>query len=904
MSTVSSNSAIKWNPKNLEIRTLSVEKTLEPLVIQVTTLVNGKGPSNKKKGKSKRPKALVKSVEEATACFVAKGTEIARENPELRNEIEKAVEETENDGQVMAKTAHSFADDPCSSMKRGSMVRAARALLSSVTKLLILADMADVYRLLNSLKIVKRSATQVRDASNPDELKKRFHQFQKDMAQLNYASLARQNDLKDFKRRDDLAAARGELKQNGELLYHATMASIEHPEVAAAKANRDYIYKRVLGAMERITTAVQASGSSDSRPEDSVGELANALDVFLDRVNMDPLDFDEVRHRPSLEERLESIISGAALMADSSCTREGRRERIVAECNAVRQALQDLLQEYMNSAAQGRPTDDLEHAIDSMKIKTKDLRRQLCKAVIDHVSDSFLDKATPIIALIEAAKSGDEKAVKEEAQIFRDHANKLVEVANLSCSMSTNEEGVRMVKLAARQIEVLCPQVINSALVLAARPTSELAQQNMDKYKDSWLKQIEYLTDAVDEVTSIDKFLAISEAHVLEDVTECVRAIQGRSPEMLAQKGNDILGRTARVVQVVKNEIENYEPDFYTQKVADACETLNDPIVTKFTNQLENSVVTLSQTPDSEEISDDMNNEFVDCSRMVYDAIRDIRRAVLALKNPEDVESDSDVDDVMNGSEAGMSRVSSRTADTDAAPTDQQIMRKLPEEEKAKIVANVKEFQMEKKALESEISKWDESSNDIIVLARQMCCIMMDMTDFTRGRGKLKNTADVILEAKHIAEIGNRLDKIAKDIADQCPDSSVKSDLIAYLQRISLYCHQLNMCAKVKAEVQNISGEMVISGVDSAMSLIQAAKNLMNAVVLTVKTSYVASSLSQKSGQQQSQAGILWKMKAPEKKPLVRREAREGDNRTPVRRASQKRVISHEKALGEFQHDL
>lgn len=40
----------KWDPKNLEIRTMSVEKTLEPLVLQVTTLVNTKGPSKKKKG--------------------------------------------------------------------------------------------------------------------------------------------------------------------------------------------------------------------------------------------------------------------------------------------------------------------------------------------------------------------------------------------------------------------------------------------------------------------------------------------------------------------------------------------------------------------------------------------------------------------------------------------------------------------------------------------------------------------------------------------------------------------------------------------------------------------------------------------------------------------------------------
>lgn len=38
-------------------------------------------------------------------------------------------------------------------------------------------------------------------------------------------------------------------------------------------------------------------------------------------------------------------------MADSSCTRDDRRERIVAECNAVRQALQDLLSEYMGNVS-------------------------------------------------------------------------------------------------------------------------------------------------------------------------------------------------------------------------------------------------------------------------------------------------------------------------------------------------------------------------------------------------------------------------------------------------------------------------------------------------------------------------------------------------------------------------
>lgn len=61
----------------------------------------------------------------------------------------------------MKSASGEFADDPCSSVKRGNMVRAARALLSAVTRLLILADMADVYKLLVQLKVVSVSSSAV-----------------------------------------------------------------------------------------------------------------------------------------------------------------------------------------------------------------------------------------------------------------------------------------------------------------------------------------------------------------------------------------------------------------------------------------------------------------------------------------------------------------------------------------------------------------------------------------------------------------------------------------------------------------------------------------------------------------------------------------------------------------------
>lgn len=58
------------------------------------------------------------------------------------------------EGDTMSRAAREFAEDPCSSVKRGNMVRAARNLLSAVTRLLILADMVDVHRLLKSLQVV------------------------------------------------------------------------------------------------------------------------------------------------------------------------------------------------------------------------------------------------------------------------------------------------------------------------------------------------------------------------------------------------------------------------------------------------------------------------------------------------------------------------------------------------------------------------------------------------------------------------------------------------------------------------------------------------------------------------------------------------------------------------------
>ncbi|XP_065218563.1 catenin alpha isoform X3 [Planococcus citri] len=937
--------SMKWDPKNLEIRTMSVEKTLEPLVLQVTTLVNTKGPSKKKKGRSKRAHVLVAAVEKATENFIEKGEQIAYENPDIKREMLDAVEEVRKTGDAMSFAAREFADDPCSSLKRGNMVRAARNLLSAVTKLLILADMVDVHLLLKSLRVVEDDLEKVKNASSQGELIDNIKMFGRNAADLMTQAAKRQQELRDPELRDDLAAARAILKKHSTMLLTASKVYVRHPELAAAKENRDYVLKQVCKAVNTISEVAQGDKRRQTMLEntyDGPGELAAALDDFDEQMVMDPLTYNEVRTRPSLEERLESIISGAALMADSSCTRDERRERIVAECNAVRQALQDLLTEYMANQVHlqrggkrmsvKETSEGLERAIDNMCRKTRDLRRQLRKAVVDHVSDSFLETSVPLLVLIEAARAGNEKDVEECAAVFKEHANKLVEVANLACSMSSNEDGVKMVRYAAAQIDNLCPQVINAARILAARPRSKVAQENMDVFRDAWENQVRVLTEAVDDITTIDDFLAVSENHILDDVNKCVHSLQEGYADTLDRTAGAIRGRAARVCNVVTAEMDNYEPGTYTDRVLEAIKVLRDQVMPNFAQRVQMAVDALSSNPPK----DVDENEFIDASRLVYEGVREIRRAVLMNRtydewDPEDIDNDDHQTVVSKSSAHTGDHGVDEYPDISGITTAREAMRKMTEEDKQKIAQQVEHFRSEKLKFDREVAKWDDAGNDIIVLAKHMCMIMMEMTDFTRGRGPLKTTMDVINAAKKISEAGTKLDNLTRKIAEQCPESSTKKDLLAYLQRIALYCHQLNITSKVKADVQNISGELIVSGLDSATSLIQAAKNLMNAVVLTVKASYVASTKYPRQGQitEVNECGmatcdnpplfffpitpnyailytvylspiVVWKMKAPEKKPLVRPEKPE-EVRAKVRKGSQKKVQNPIKALSEFQ---
>lgn len=82
--------------------------------------------------------------------------------------------------------------------------------------------------------------------------------------------------------KEQMAAARGVLQRNVPLLYTASRACLQHPDVAAYKANRELIYKQLQQAVSGISNTAQGVSTEESGlgQHTGPGELAGALNNF------------------------------------------------------------------------------------------------------------------------------------------------------------------------------------------------------------------------------------------------------------------------------------------------------------------------------------------------------------------------------------------------------------------------------------------------------------------------------------------------------------------------------------------------------------------------------------------------------------------------------------------------
>merc|ERR1712013_914956 len=117
----------------------------------------------------------------------------------------------------------------------------------------------DVHLLLKKLRRVEDDLEYLKSVSSQAELMDGMNRFGKSAADLMTQAAKRQYELKDPVQRDDLAAARAVLKKHSMMLLTASKAYVRHPELAAAKANRDYVSDSFLESGIPLIILVEAA---------------------------------------------------------------------------------------------------------------------------------------------------------------------------------------------------------------------------------------------------------------------------------------------------------------------------------------------------------------------------------------------------------------------------------------------------------------------------------------------------------------------------------------------------------------------------------------------------------------------------------------------------------------------
>ncbi|VDN57602.1 unnamed protein product [Dracunculus medinensis] len=493
-----------FDPRNLEIKTKSVEQTLVPLVTQITTLVNLK-ENFLISGKHRSDKALRSAlkigsaVEAAIERFVAVGETIADENVDIQPEMYDACHEARLAGASIANLSGCLIDDSNVTIDKSVLVRAARQLLSSVTRVLLLADRVLVRHILRAEDKISFSLVKLENTSNFTEFVKIFTEFGGDMVDLAHRSGDRQNDLKSEKRRGQMAVARTMLERLTMLLLTSNKTLLRHPENESARQCRDGVFHQLRLALQLIALCVtdgimQFDGAHFVQPSNEevldIGMqlTANAaMKQLMDLLEMVRMTCNVgTGTRERLVSALDSLCEMTQDFTDSAYTPHHHREQILDFLEECRFEMTNLIQPESHDELSR--SDGIEVTVERLNHRLRDLRKQLQIVAMEQISEILRtsDDQSILSSIKTCSVSGDIDGVEKYLVKFQEHAEHIQEVCRLLHHISLSDWLHVLTGHAERNLRAFTPLTVLAGRSLCMHPSSRIARENLEVFCDTW----------------------------------------------------------------------------------------------------------------------------------------------------------------------------------------------------------------------------------------------------------------------------------------------------------------------------------------------------------------------------------------------------------------------------------
>ncbi|NP_999099.1 vinculin [Sus scrofa] len=622
----------------------------------------------------------------------------------------------------------------------------------------------------------------------------------------------------DPKERDDILRSLGEISAlTSKLADLRRQGKGDSPEARA-------LAKQVATALQNLQTKTNRA-VANSRPAKAAVHLEGKIEQaqrWIDNPTVDDRGVGQAAIRGLVAEghRLANVMMGPY------------RQDLLAKCDRVDQ----LTAQLADLAARGEGESPQARALASqLQDSLKDLKARMQEAMTQEVSDVFSDTTTPIKLLAVAATAppdapNREEVFDERAANFENHSGRLGATAEKAAAVGTaNKSTVEGIQASVKTARELTPQVVSAARILLRNPGNQAAYEHFETMKNQWIDNVEKMTGLVDEAIDTKSLLDASEEAIKKDLDKCKVAMANIQPQMLVAGATSIARRANRILLVAKREVENSEDPKFREAVKAASDELSKTI----------SPMVMDAKAVAGNISDPgLQKSFLDSGYRILGAVAKVREA-FQPQEPDFPPPPPDLEQLRLTDELAPPKppLPEGEVPPPRPPPPEEKDEEFPEQKAGEVINQP--MMMAARQLHDEARKWSSKGNDIIAAAKRMALLMAEMSRLVRGGSGTKRA--LIQCAKDIAKASDEVTRLAKEVAKQCTDKRIRTNLLQVCERIPTISTQLKILSTVKATMlgrTNISDE---ESEQATEMLVHNAQNLMQSVKETVREAEAAS---------------------------------------------------------------
>ncbi|XP_031842675.1 vinculin isoform X9 [Nomia melanderi] len=514
--------------------------------------------------------------------------------------------------------------------------------------------------------------------------------------------------------------------------------------------------------------------------------------------------------------------------------------------------------------------------------KLYELKNRIQQAVVSRVVEDFIDITTPLKQFTDAVLApegtpGRDQNFNDKTHALQTFSNRAAKTARMVAAGGSggNKKLAEALAASASQVESLTPQLINAGRIRMTYPNSKAADEHFENLRQQYAETMQRARALCDEATDSGDFIRTSEEQMQKHSFLCDEAIAKGHPQKMVDNTAAIARLANRVILVAKQESDNSEDPAFIQRVNYATDVLQNSVAP----MVQDAKLVAININDSNAIS-----RWRESNRALLTNVGHVRKAIvvqpdiipppevsqLHLNDDEQLPSrqynyftdKGDNPDLLYQELASDNELEKSVHDGEVAPPrpplpggDIPPPRPPPPEtdDEDEMFMHAPQpnqpIMMAAHGLHQEVRQWSSKDNEIIAAAKKMAILMGRLSGLVRGEGG--NKRDLIACAKAIAEASQEVTRLAKELARECTDKRIRTNLLQVCERIPTIGTQLKILSTVKATMLGAQEtlptweELMLYGTEEDQEatdmLVGNAQNLMQSVKETVRAAECAS---------------------------------------------------------------